>query len=157
MSIGMALGGRTNFAGSSCGRRGSPENRCPQSFNPSVPAGFGHSARILAAGWAAPGRRAFSYGRARPLFLVIVLMQRDLKRLLAYGTIENAGVVFIGLGFAPAFKANGMAAAAAPAFTAALSHALNHSLFKCLLFFGAGAVLNTTGRVTCRVSGASSV
>ncbi len=84
-------------------------------------------------------------------------MQRDLKRLLAYSTIENAGIVFVGLGFALAFEANGMAAAAALAFTAALSHALNHSLFKSLLFFGAGAVLNTTGRVTCRDSGASSV
>ena len=154
MSIGMALGGRTNFAGSSCGHRGSPENRCPQSFNLSLPAGFGHSARILAAGWAARGRRAFSYGRARPLISRHRLMQRDLKRLLAYSTIENAGIVFVGLGFALAFEANGMAAAAALAFTAALSHALNHSLFKSLLFFGAGAVLNTTGRVTCRVSGA---
>ena len=72
MSIGMALGGRSNFAGSSCGRRGSLENRCSQSFNlslqhflcPTSP-GFGHSARILAASWAALGRRAFSYGRAR--------------------------------------------------------------------------------------------
>ena len=72
-------------------------------------------------------------------------MQRDLKRLLAYSTIENVGIVFIGLGLALAFKANGMAAAAALAFTAALLHALNHSLFKSLLFFGAGAVLNTTG------------
>ena len=167
MSIGMALGGRSNFAGSSCGRRGSPENRCPQSFNLSLPrhfphflcptsVGFGHSARILATGWAALGRRAFSYGRARRPVSRHRLMQRDLKRLLAYSTIENAGIVFIGLGLALAFKANGMAAAAALAFTAALLHALNHSLFKSLLFFGAGAVLNTTGRVTSRVSAASS-
>ena len=84
-------------------------------------------------------------------------MQRDLKRLLAYSTIENARIVFIGLGLALAFKATGMAAAAAFAFTAALSHALNHSLIKGLLFFGAGAVLNTTGRVTSRVLEASSV
>ena len=40
MSIGMALGGCSNFAGSSCGRRGSPENRCPQSFNLSSPRHF---------------------------------------------------------------------------------------------------------------------
>ncbi len=79
------------------------------------------------------------------LGVLSALMQRDLKRLLAYSTIENIGIVFIGLGLALAFKANGMAAAAALAFTAALLHALNHSLFKSLLFFGAGAVLNATG------------
>jgi formate hydrogenlyase subunit 3/multisubunit Na+/H+ antiporter MnhD subunit len=83
-------------------------------------------------------------------------MLRDLKQLLAYCTIENASIVFIGLGLALAFKANGMAAAAALASTAALRHTLNHSLFKGLLFIGASAVLNTTGRVTARVSGAPS-
>ena len=79
------------------------------------------------------------------LGVLSALMQRDLKRLLAYSTIENVGIVFIGLGLALAFKANDMAAAAALAFTAALLHALNHSLFKSLLFFAAGAVLNATG------------
>ena len=79
------------------------------------------------------------------LGVLSALMQRDLKRLLAYSTIENIGIVFIGLGLALAFKANDMAAAAALAFTAALLHALNHSLFKSLLFFAAGAVLNATG------------
>lgn len=73
-------------------------------------------------------------------------MQRDLKMLLAYSTVENIGVVFIGLGLALAFQSNGMSAAAALAMTAALFHALNHSLFKTLLFFGAGAVLHATGR-----------
>ena len=72
------------------------------------------------------------------------VMQRDLKRLLAYSTIENVGIIFIGLGLALAFKANGMLAAAALAFTAALLHVFNHSLFKSLLFFSAGAVLNAT-------------
>ena len=73
------------------------------------------------------------------------LMQRDLKRLLAYSTVENVGIVFIGLGLALAFRTNGMGAAAALALTAALLHVLNHSLFKSLLFFGAGAVLTATG------------
>jgi hydrogenase-4 component B len=73
------------------------------------------------------------------------LMQDDTKRLLAWSTIENIGIVFIGLGLALAFRANGMEAAAALAMTAALLHALNHSLFKSLLFFGAGAVLVATG------------
>jgi hydrogenase-4 component B len=73
------------------------------------------------------------------------ILQRDLKRLLAYSTVENIGIVFIGLGLALAFQANGMAGPAALSFTAALLHVFNHSLFKSLLFFGAGAVLNGTG------------
>src|SRR3954453_4868797 len=72
-------------------------------------------------------------------------MQHDLKRLLAYHTVENIGIIFIGLGLALAFKAHGMALAAALALTAALLHAFNHSIFKSLLFFGAGAVLTSTG------------
>ncbi len=79
------------------------------------------------------------------LGVLFALMQRDLKRLLAFSTIENIGIVFIGLGLALAFKANGMAAAAALALTAALFHVLNHSLFKSILFFVAGAILTATG------------
>ncbi|HUI18777.1 MAG TPA: hydrogenase 4 subunit B [Alphaproteobacteria bacterium] len=79
------------------------------------------------------------------LGVLYALMQHDLKRLLAYHTVENIGIIFIGLGLALAFRANGMAAAAALALTAALFHVFNHSLFKSLLFFGAGAVLNATG------------
>jgi formate hydrogenlyase subunit 3/multisubunit Na+/H+ antiporter MnhD subunit len=78
------------------------------------------------------------------LGVLSAMLQRDLKRLLAYSTIENIGVVFLGLGLALAFKANGMTAAGALAFTAALLHAFNHSLFKSLLFFGAGAILTAT-------------
>lgn len=73
------------------------------------------------------------------------LMERDLKRLLAYSTVENIGIVFVGLGLAMAFKANNFPTGAALAFTAALFHALNHTLFKSLLFFGAGSVLHATG------------
>jgi formate hydrogenlyase subunit 3/multisubunit Na+/H+ antiporter MnhD subunit len=78
------------------------------------------------------------------LGVLSAVLQRDMKRLLAYSTVENVGIVFIGLGLALAFKANAMLAAAALAFTAALLHAFNHSLFKSLLFFGAGAVLHAT-------------
>lgn len=78
------------------------------------------------------------------LGVLSAMLQRDLKRLLAYSTIENIGVVFLGLGLALAFEAAGMTAAAALAFTAALLHAFNHSLFKSLLFFGAGAILTAT-------------
>ena len=77
--------------------------------------------------------------------ILYAMMEKDLKRLLAYSTIENIGIIFVSLGLAMAFQANGLKAAAALAFTAALFHALNHSFFKSLLFFGAGAVLTATG------------
>ena len=77
--------------------------------------------------------------------VLYALMEHDLKRLLAYHTIENIGIIFIGLGLALAFEANHMTAAAALAFTAALFHVFNHSVFKSLLFFGSGAVLTATG------------
>ncbi|MDS4022205.1 MAG: hydrogenase 4 subunit B [Candidatus Competibacter sp.] len=79
------------------------------------------------------------------LGVLYALMQHDLKRLLAYHTVENIGIIFIGLGLALAFQANQMYASAALALTAALFHVLNHSLFKSLLFLGAGAVLTATG------------
>jgi formate hydrogenlyase subunit 3/multisubunit Na+/H+ antiporter MnhD subunit len=76
--------------------------------------------------------------------VLYALMQHDLKRLLAYHTVENIGIIFIGLGLALAFKTYSMMFAAALAFTASLLHVFNHSLFKSLLFFGAGAVSNAT-------------
>jgi hydrogenase-4 component B len=84
-------------------------------------------------------------GITAALGILYALMQQDLKRLLAYSTVENVGIVFIGLGLALAFRASDMAVPAALAMTAALLHVLNHSLFKSLLFFGAGAVLHATG------------
>lgn len=77
--------------------------------------------------------------------ILYAMMEKDIKRLLAYSTIENIGVIFASLGLALAFQANGLKLAAALAFTAALFHVFNHSLFKSLLFFGAGAVLTATG------------
>jgi hydrogenase-4 component B len=79
------------------------------------------------------------------LGVLYAVIQNDLKRVLAYSTIENIGFIFIGLGLALAFRANHFEAAAALAFTAALFHVFNHALFKSLLFFGAGAVLTATG------------
>ncbi|HEX3210576.1 MAG TPA: hydrogenase 4 subunit B, partial [Geminicoccaceae bacterium] len=78
--------------------------------------------------------------------VLYALMEHDLKRLLAYHTVENIGIIFIGLGLALAFETNAMGFAAALALTAALFHVLNHSLFKSLLFFGAGAVQSATGQ-----------
>src|SRR3954469_25458171 len=77
--------------------------------------------------------------------LLYALMEGDLKRLLACSTVENLGVIYVCLGFALGFSAAGLPAGAALALTAGLLHALNHALFKGLLFMGAGAVLHGTG------------
>jgi formate hydrogenlyase subunit 3/multisubunit Na+/H+ antiporter MnhD subunit len=79
------------------------------------------------------------------LGVLSALMQHDLKRLLAYHTVENIGIIFLGLGLALAFISHGLTAPAALAMTGALLHVLNHCLFKSLLFFGSGAVLTATG------------
>ena len=76
--------------------------------------------------------------------VLYALFQTDMKRILAYSTIENIGFIFVGLGLALSFRADHFDAAAALAFTAALFHAFNHSLFKSLIFFGSGAVLTAT-------------
>src|SRR5581483_10135981 len=64
------------------------------------------------------------------LGVLYALMQHDLKRLLAYHTVENIGIIYIGLGLALAFRASGMGLPAALALTAALFHVLNHMMFK---------------------------
>jgi hydrogenase-4 component B len=79
------------------------------------------------------------------LGVLYALMQHDLKRLLAYHTVENIGIIFIGLGLAMGFRADGFGTGAALALTASLFHVFNHTVFKSLLFFGAGAVLTATG------------
>jgi hydrogenase-4 component B len=84
-------------------------------------------------------------GATAAMGVLYALTQRDLKRVLAYSTIENIGIVFAALGLALAFKAHAIPLAAALALTAALLHVFNHSLFKSLLFCGAGAVLTGTG------------
>ncbi|HSM95592.1 MAG TPA: hydrogenase 4 subunit B [Rhizomicrobium sp.] len=84
-------------------------------------------------------------GASALMGVLYALFQNDLKRVLAYSTIENIGFVFVGLGLALAFRADGFEAAAVLALTAALFHAFNHSLLKSLLFFGSGAVLTATG------------
>ena len=95
--------------------------------------------------WSASVIVLFLGGITAVMGILYAMMEKDLKRLLAYSTIENIGIIFVGLGLALAFQANGQKLAAALAFTAALFHVLNHSFFKSLLFFGAGAVLTATG------------
>ncbi len=69
----------------------------------------------------------------------------DLKRLLAYHSIENIGIILMGLGAALIFRVAGHPTLAAVALVAAMFHTLNHAIFKCLLFLGAGSVLHSTG------------
>jgi len=75
--------------------------------------------------------------------VLYALMQHDLKRLLAYHSVENIGIIFIGLGLALLFLAGGHTVLGAVAFVAALYHTINHALFKALLFMGAGAILHS--------------
>lgn len=76
--------------------------------------------------------------------VLFALMQTDLKRLLAYSSVENLGIVFIALGLALLFQATSQPMLAALALVAALYHVINHALFKGLLFLGAGAILHST-------------
>lgn len=78
------------------------------------------------------------------LGVLYALMEHDLKRLLAFHSIENVGIVLIGVGAGLLLAALGHPAAAALALGAGLFHALNHALFKALLFLGAGAVQQAT-------------
>jgi hydrogenase-4 component B len=74
------------------------------------------------------------------LGILYAIAEDDLKRLLAYSSVENIGIVFLGLGASLLFRAHQAPGAAALALVAALLHAGNHALFKSLLFLGAGAL-----------------
>jgi hydrogenase-4 component B len=74
------------------------------------------------------------------LGILYALMERDMKRILAYSTVENIGVIAVGLGAAIALRANGNDVLAGAALTAAILHATNHAWFKTLLFLAAGSV-----------------
>jgi hydrogenase-4 component B len=76
--------------------------------------------------------------------VLYALMQHDLKRLLAYHSVENIGIILIGIGLAMIFCSFDMPLLAALALIAGLYHTLNHAIFKGLLFMGAGAVLHAT-------------
>jgi hydrogenase-4 component B len=84
-------------------------------------------------------------GLSAVLGILYALMERDLKRILAYSTVEHVGIITLGLGAAVMLSAANHPAAAALALTASLVHLLNHSIFKGLLFLGAGAVQTGAG------------
>ncbi len=78
--------------------------------------------------------------------VVFAAVQTDMKRLLAYSSIENVGLLFTGLGLSIVFFGVGMQALAALALLATLYHSLNHAAMKSLLFLGTGSVLHATGQ-----------
>jgi hydrogenase-4 component B len=77
--------------------------------------------------------------------VLYAVMQHDIKRLLAFHSIENIGIILIGVGSAMLLNAKGATELAALALTAAIFHSINHAVFKSLLFLGAGAVIHATG------------
>jgi formate hydrogenlyase subunit 3/multisubunit Na+/H+ antiporter MnhD subunit len=88
---------------------------------------------------------ALSVGLATALFgVVYAAVQADMKRLLAYSSIENIGLLYAAIGLSILFSAYGMKPMAALALTAALYHVASHAFFKSLLFVGTGAVLHAT-------------
>ncbi len=82
------------------------------------------------------------------LGVVYALGQHDLKRLLAYHSVENIGIILIGMGIGMIGAASGNPLVAVLGFSGAILHVLNHSIFKSLLFMGAGMVLHRTGTGT---------
>ncbi len=79
------------------------------------------------------------------LGVIFALAQHDLKRLLAYHSIENIGIILIGLGIGTLGAATGHHALAILGFAGGLLHVWNHAAFKALLFYAAGAVVHSTG------------
>src|SRR3989475_410329 len=100
---------------------------------------LGAIAILLCFGVLHGGRGDYTFG------VLYALMQHDLKRLLAYHSVENIGIILLGLGMSMVFIGFGHAAAGVLALIAALYHTLNHAVFKGLLFLGAGSILHATG------------
>jgi hydrogenase-4 component B len=84
-------------------------------------------------------------GLSAVLGVLYALMQHDLKRLLAYHSIENIGIILLGLGAGLMALTYGRSDVASVGVAASLYHVLNHAVFKALLFLGAGGVVMTTG------------
>ncbi len=92
------------------------------------------------------GALALGLGLLTALFgVMFAAVQTDMKRLLAYSSIENIGIILAGIGLTLLFHSYGETALAALTLTATLYHSVNHAFFKGLLFLGTGSVLNATG------------
>jgi formate hydrogenlyase subunit 3/multisubunit Na+/H+ antiporter MnhD subunit len=78
------------------------------------------------------------------LGVIYALKEHDIKRLLAYHSIENIGIILIGIGLYVIFSLSGFQAIATLALIGALFHTLNHAIFKSLLFMTSGSVINAT-------------
>jgi hydrogenase-4 component B len=79
--------------------------------------------------------------------VLYALFQHELKRLLAFHSIENVGIIVLGLGASVVFASLGQLQWSAIAFAAAMLHTLNHAVFKALLFLGAGSFASAVGRL----------
>ena len=91
------------------------------------------------------GGLVLSIGAVSALLGVLyALMEHDLKRLLAYHSVENIGIILIGIGAGLVFHSYGLMTLAALGFIGGLYHTVNHASFKGLLFLGAGSVLHAT-------------
>ena len=77
--------------------------------------------------------------------IAMAILQRDIKRCLAYSTVENIGIIFLGLGLGLVASRHDQATLAVLGFAGALLHIWNHTLFKGLMFLGAGSLLHSTG------------
>jgi hydrogenase-4 component B len=77
--------------------------------------------------------------------VIYALMERDIKRLLAYSSVENIGIILLGVGLAMLFSSRNMPYLAVFALIAGLYHLVNHAIFKGLLFLGAGSIYKATG------------
>jgi len=76
--------------------------------------------------------------------VLYALMEHDIKKLLAYHSIENIGIILLGIGSSMMFGSNGLYTLSAIALIAGLYHTLNHAIFKGLLFLGAGSIMHAT-------------
>jgi formate hydrogenlyase subunit 3/multisubunit Na+/H+ antiporter MnhD subunit len=79
------------------------------------------------------------------LGIMYAIKEHDLKGMLAYSSIENIGIVFMGIGLFVVFASSGLPSLATLSLIAALFHSLNHAVFKSLLFLTAGSVVHATG------------
>ena len=88
------------------------------------------------------------------LGICFAAVQTDIKRLLAYSSIENIGIITTGIGMAMVGEATGNPSLVLLGFSGGLLHLLNHAIFKPLLFFGAGGIIHSTGtRIISRMGG----